>query len=140
MPALLDTSFVVRYLTGDPRHLADGAGAVMRDAPDLAITDVAIAEVAYVLDSAYGLARHEIVDSLIEFLWQENVDTFRLDKGVVILGLLMCRDSGRVSIADALIWAAARSGGDLTVYSFDRRFPADGIKVLVARDDIGTYS
>jgi hypothetical protein len=44
----------------------------------------------------------------------------------------MCRDSGRVSIPDALIWAAARSAGNTPVYTLDRRFPADGIEVLHA--------
>ncbi|MEZ4553466.1 MAG: PIN domain-containing protein [Dehalococcoidia bacterium] len=130
MPALLDTS-LVRYLTDDPPHLAEAARAVIREVADLAITGVAIAEVAYVLDSVYRLPRAEIVDSLVEFLVQDNIDTFRLDRAAVIEGLLKCRESRRVVIADALIWAAARTGGSLTVYTFDGRFPTEGIDVLL---------
>ncbi|MEX2430622.1 MAG: hypothetical protein WD645_01730 [Dehalococcoidia bacterium] len=35
-----------------------------------------------------------------------------------------------MSIADALIWAAARASGANAVYSFDERFPNAGIAVL----------
>ncbi|MGE0134001.1 MAG: hypothetical protein AB7L91_05340 [Dehalococcoidia bacterium] len=61
---------------------------------------------------------------------RDNIDTFRLDRAAVIEGLLECRDSRRVAIGDALIWAAARTGGSLIVYTLDRRFPTEGIDVL----------
>ena len=41
----------------------------------------------------------------------------------------MCRPSGRVSIADAMIWAAARTDRASAIYTFDRRFPGDGIEI-----------
>jgi predicted nucleic acid-binding protein len=56
-------------------------------------------------------------------------DEGRLDKGAVIQGLLLCRSSKRVSFADAMVWAAARSAGAEAVYSFDERFPAGGIAI-----------
>lgn len=130
MPALLDTSLLVRYLTDDPPHLADIAADVVEGLPDLEVTGVALAETAHVLASFYRLPRDEIVDTLVELLGRDNVDVFEFDKGLVIQALLLCRDCGRVSIPDALIWAAARSAGGLAVYSLDRRFPADGIEVL----------
>ena len=61
---------------------------------------------------------------------------FRLDKDLVLQALLFCRLSGRVSFADALVWAAARSQAGAAVYSFDARFPDEGITVLrEARSD-----
>jgi len=130
VPALLDTSLVVRYLTDDPPHLAEIAEAIITEQPDLEITDVALAEVSHVLASTYGLPRAEVIDSLVELLGRDNITTFRLDKAIVIEALHMCRSSGRVSVPDALIWAAARSAGGLTVFSLDRRFPSQGIEVL----------
>lgn len=44
--------------------------------------------------------------------------------------LLLCRPSGQVSFADALVWAAARSQANAAVYSLDERFPDEGITVL----------
>ena len=62
-------------------------------------------------------------------LQRDNVDMLHLPKELAIGALAKCRPSGRVSIPDALIWAAARTE-NLSVYTFDRRFPAEGITVL----------
>ena len=93
------------------------------------ISGVALAETAFVLRSVYRVAREDIVDRMMEFVRKENIDTYALDKRYVLQGLFMCRPSGRISISDALIWAAARSGGGDSIYSFDARFPTDGIEV-----------
>lgn len=129
MPALLDTSVVVRYLTGDPPSLAARAARIIDEGRALAVTDVVIAEAAYVLETVYGVPREAIVEALVSFLQKRNVATLRLDKGAVIQSLLLCRPSRRVSFADAVIWAAARSARAETVYSFDDRFPAEGVEV-----------
>lgn len=129
MSALLDTSVVVRYLTGDPPDLASYSARVIDGEPDLLITDVVIAETAYVLSSVYGISRAAVVDRLIRFLRRENVDTFRLPKETVILALLLCRPSGRVSFADALTWAVARVA-DTPIHSLDARFPGEGVTLL----------
>ena len=129
MTRFLDTSFVVRYLTGIPPEQAAVAGMVIDQSDRLTISGVAIAETAFVLTSVYRVARDDIVDRLMEFVQMENIETYGLDKGYVLQGLLMCRPSGRVSISDAVIWAAARSSGRNVVYSFDQRFPSDGIEV-----------
>ena len=130
MSALLDSSMVVRYLTGDPPHLADASARVIDGDDPLLITDVVLVEAAYVLRSEYDVPREAIVDHLIALLRKANIDVFRLDTHLVIEALRLCRPSGRVSFGDALIWAAARSEPDPIVYSFDRRFPDEGITVL----------
>ena len=53
-----------------------------------------------------------MVDGLIALLRKANIDTFRLDKDLVLEALLLCRPLGRVSFADALVWAVARSEAD----------------------------
>jgi len=130
MAALLDTSVVVRYLTGDPPRLAARAARIIDERRELAVTDVVIAEAAYVLSSVYRVSRDAVVDGLVGFLQKRNVATLRLDKGAVIQALLLCRPSNRVSFADAMIWAAARSSRAEAVYSFDDRFPELGVEVL----------
>ena len=57
--ALLDTSMLVRYLTGDPPDLADASAKVIDAEAELLISDVALVETAYVLASAYGVPRDE---------------------------------------------------------------------------------
>ena len=130
MSGLLDTSMLVRYLTGDPPDLADVSAQVIDGEDPLLITDVVLFEAAYVLRSDYDVPREAIVDHLIALLRKANIETFRLDTHLVIEALLLCRPSGRISIGDALIWAAARSEPDPIIYSLDRRFPDEGVTVL----------
>lgn len=125
----LDTSFLVRYLSGVTPEQAAEAAIVIDQSDPLIISGVALAETAFVLTSVYRGPREQVVDNLMEFLQKGNIETFGLDKGYVLQGLLMCRPSGRVSFSDALIWAAARTSGRNVVYSFDQRFPTDGIQV-----------
>ena len=129
MSGFLDTSIVVRYLTNDVPRLAEQAAGVIEGGEDLWVTGVMLAEVDYVLRSVYQIPREAVIDQLLEIVGKENIDCYGLEKEVVRQGLLMCRPSGRVSAADAIIWAAARSSGRNVVYSFDRRFPSEGIEV-----------
>ena len=129
MTGFLDTNVVVRYLTGEPSGQAEQAAEIIDGTPELYVTGVVLAETAYVLMSAYHVARQVVIDHLIAFLRKENIAVFGLDERLVLHGLLLCRSSGRVSVADTMVWTAARSAGVDIVYSFDRRFPEDGIKV-----------
>ena len=127
MSGFLDTSMVVRYLIRDVPEMADRAAAVIDN--ELWITGVVLAGASYVLRLAYLLPREIVIDHIMAFLGKGNIYGYGLDKGTVLRALLMCRPSGRMSVADVLIWAAARSSGSNVVYSFDQRFPSDGIEV-----------
>jgi predicted nucleic acid-binding protein len=129
MSGFLDTSMIVRYFTDNPPELAEKAAAIIDGDENLQVTDVVLVETAYVLTSVYQVPRSTVVDSLIAFLQKENIATFSLDKDRVIQALLLCRPSGRVSLADAMVWASARSSGINTVYSLDKRFPGEGLKI-----------
>ena len=130
MKAFVDTSVLVRYLTGDPPEMLAAAKRVVDETPSLLLTDVVLAETAYVLLSFYEVPKEALVASLVDLLRKKNLDTFCADKTLVIQALLLCRPSRRVSFADALVWAVARSAGDgSTVYSFDERFPGEGVEL-----------
>ncbi len=129
MSVFLDTSVTVRYLVADPPDMAARAAQIIDGEPELQITDVVLAETAYVLTSVYRIARARVIDQLMELVSKDNIRPFGLDKSVVLQALLLCQPSARVSVADALTWAAARCAGNATVFTFDRRFPSDGIGV-----------
>ena len=130
MSGIVDTSVVVRYLTGIPPEMAERSALIIDQEDELQLTDVVLAEAAFVLTSVYDVPREAVVDNLIALLRKENISVFGLDKDLVCQALLLCRPSGRVSFADALVWAAARSTSDKVVYTFDEQFPADGVRVL----------
>ena len=123
----LDTSVVVRYLTGSPPETAAEAVRIIHQVDDLQITDIVLTETAYVLRSHYQVSRETMVDRLIDLVQRDNIATYAMDKNRVLEGLRMCRPSGRVSIADAMIWAAAQTDGASVIYTFDERFPSDGM-------------
>ncbi len=120
---------VIRYMVRDVPEMAERAAAVIDSGEELWITGVVLAEASYALRSTYLLPREIVIDHIMAFLGKENIYCYGLDKGTVLRALLMCRPSGRISVADALIWAAARSSGRNVVYSFDDRFPTNGIEV-----------
>ncbi len=133
MSAFVDTSILVRYLTGDPPGVLEAARHIVEATPELRITPVVLAETAYVLTSVYGVSRQMVVDHLIDLLSRENIIMHGLAKDLAMQALLLCRPSKRVSFADALLWAAARGssrrGEEPTVYTFDERFPASGVRL-----------
>jgi predicted nucleic acid-binding protein len=123
----LDTSVVVRYLTEDPPDLAARAATAIDTTVAHTVSTVAIAETAHVLRTGYGLTREEVIDLLLQFVQKTNISVHGLDKTTALAALLLCRPSNRISIPDALIWAEAKQGAPSEVYSFDRRFPSEGI-------------
>ena len=129
MSVFLNTSVIIRYLTGDHPELSDRATQIIEEVDDLTITEGILGETAFVLTSVYGKSRSEVVDSLIALVERDNISTYALDKSLVLRGLEMCRPSGRVSISDAMIWAAARTDRASAIYTFDRRFPGEGIEI-----------
>lgn len=133
MGGLLDTSMVVRYLTGQPPDLAMLAAQIIDSEEHLLITDVVVAETAHVLTSVYGVPREAVIDTLVLLLQKRNIFPFALRKETLLQALLLCRPSGRISFADALVWAAATETKNKLVYSLDARFPRDGIEVRRSR-------
>jgi hypothetical protein len=63
---------------------------------------------------------------------QENIETHGIGTELAIQALQLCRPSGRVNFADALLWAVARAAAPVRVRTFDEKFPMDGIKVQSA--------
>lgn len=125
----LDTSVAVRYLVNDDPALAERAGRIIDSDITLWLSDSTLVEIAHVLTRVYGVPRAAVVDELIIFIRRPNVRLRSLDPLLTVQALEYCRPSARVSFADALLWAAARTAGSPAIYSFDERFPADGIAI-----------
>jgi predicted nucleic-acid-binding protein len=129
MRRYLDTSVLVRHLTGEPDELASKASALIRGSQPLWITEAALLETAYVLEKEYGYGRDDVVGALIALVREPFIQLQGMEYHALLQALLFCRTSRRVSFGDALIWAAASADGG-EVFSFDQRFPRDQITVL----------
>jgi len=132
-PAFIDTSIVVRYLTNDPPAMAEMAAAVIDSEERLVLSEIVLLESAYVLTSVYGVPRAEVVEALQALVQRSNVVMANLAKARALAALDLCRDSGRHSFADALLWAQALDAHADRIYSFDRKFPARGLRIVDRR-------
>lgn len=128
MPELMDTNVLVRYLTGEPPDQSEAAARVLEGDAAISIAPLVLAETAYVLKSVYGVPREDIVETLRDLVQRANVEVLGLQTAVVLEALDLCRGSGRVSFADALLWAHARVLGG-SVWTFDGNFPKEGVVV-----------
>lgn len=126
---LIDSSVLVRYLTNDPPEMAERAAALIDAGGELVLSELALIESAYVLESFYGVGRDPLTEALAGVVRRRNVRLLGLPKSVVLEALDLCRGSRRVSFTDALLWAQAVQSGIRRVYTFDRRFPNEGIEL-----------
>ncbi len=129
MPGFLDTNVAVRYLAGSPEEAATKATELIHGADSLYITHVILAETAYVLSSFYRIPRSTVVDALVSLISRENIQIWDGTISGAVDALQLCRNSNRVSFADALLWSAARASDAPVVYTFDQSFPVYGITV-----------
>jgi predicted nucleic-acid-binding protein len=129
MNEFIDTNLLLRYLRGGPEDQFHRAQALIDSEVTLIVTEVALLEAAFVLRGQYGLSREQIVDVLLAFVQKENIRVHNLDRNVVIEALQLCRPSNRVNFGDAMIWAALRCAQPARLYSFDERFPGEGIEI-----------
>lgn len=127
----VDTNVLVRYLLQDDPDMGPAAARLVDGPEGLGVSPVALAETAFVLSRVYGygVPRERVVDELVALLRRRDIVVLGVDKALVASALLLCRPSGRVSYADALISADARAHGVETLYTFDERFPSEGLVV-----------
>jgi predicted nucleic acid-binding protein len=119
---LLDTNVIVRFLTGDhsthsPRSRKLFARAAAGDVA-LVLTDLALAETAWVLESFYSLERAAIASALKGVVESTGIEVE--NKGI-LLGALRNFAETDVNFVDAY-HAAIAATKSISIASFDRDF------------------
>ena len=125
----LDTSVVVRYLVGTPRDHAHRAAAIIDGPSELGIPLVVLVETAHVLRTQYGVARLDVINTLIDLVTRENVDVLGLPKTEVLQALVHARSLPGSPIPDAFVAATARWAGAIPLYTFDEDLHRHGVTV-----------
>ena len=108
--------------------MAEAAARIIDSDRPLVLSEVILAETAYVLSAVYDIRREAVVDALSGLIQRSNLRMLYLSKPMALEALRLCRGSNRVSFADALLWAEARHSGIRRVPTFDDRFPTDGLE------------
>ena len=117
MTAFVDTNILIRHLTGDPPDQAARATRYLEHADDLLLTDLIFAEVAYVLESFYGVPRGQVADTLRALLGFPQVRVLDAD---LLQRAVEVYEFHRLDLADAYLIANAERSGVGVVASFDR--------------------
>ena len=131
--AVIDTNLLVRYLTEDDPSKASEVRRLLLKAAEgairLVVPSVVIAELVWVLQSYYKLAREEIVPLLNAILHTRGVEVS--DKSVVSDAIAIY-GGGSIDFIDAWIVAFAKVVEVRTIYTFDRKHfkGIDGIDMM----------
>jgi predicted nucleic acid-binding protein len=115
--AFVDTNVLIRHLTGYPSGQAARASRYLRDADELLLPDLILAEVAYVLESFYDAPRAQVATTLravLAFPAIRVVDIDLLQRAVEVY------EVHRLDFADAYLVASAERTGVGAIASFDR--------------------
>lgn len=126
----LDTSVVVRYLTGLPPQQALRARSFIDGADRLGVSVLVLLETGHVLRSRYDVRRLAVVDALLEFVTLSNLEVLELHKDVVVAALARAREIRSAPFAKSLIMATAHEAGAEAVASFDRDTGRHGLPVV----------
>lgn len=115
--AFVDTNVLVRHLTGDPAAQAARATRYLRQAGELLLADLILAEVAFVLESFYETPRGQVAETLravLAFPAIRVLDVELLQRAIEVY------DVHRLDFAEAYLVASAERTGIGVVASFDR--------------------
>lgn len=117
MSAFLDTNVLIRHLTGDSPGQARRATAFLKQADDLLLPDVIVAEVVYVLESFYEVERRRVAELARAIIGFPAVIV--LDEPM-LLRALEVYEVERLDFAEAYLVASAEASGVEAIASFDR--------------------
>lgn len=117
MMAFLDTNVPVRHLTGDPPEMASRATAYLREASELLLTDLVVAEIVYVLESFYEVPREQVATSVRSLIALRSVATV---DPALLLRAVEVYETDRLDFAEAYLVACAETTGVRRIASFDR--------------------
>jgi predicted nucleic acid-binding protein len=119
----VDTNIFLRFLVNDLPEQADACETLFRKAVDgqeaLCTSDMVIAEIVWVLESYYELARSEIRSKVEKIL---NTPNLSCDNELAIINALVLYDEKRIDFIDAYNASIMRMKGLREIYSYDKHY------------------
>ena len=112
----LDTNVVLRYLLKDHAEFFPRAVELIED-NDVYIKNEVLAEIVYVLNKTYSVAKQDLSPVLIDFL---NMDNVYLDSKQIACIAIKIFSERNIDFVDALLCAFQKQE-NVTVVTFDKR-------------------
>ena len=126
----VDTSVVIRYLTGDDPARTAAAMAIIETRAARAVSIISILEASHVLRTAYAYERRSIASALIDLISRRNVVVPEVAKDHVLHWLNSWGNGTVGSAGDALIAASMSAHDAEAIATFDAGFPPGSWTVL----------
>lgn len=118
----VDTNIIIRFLVRDDEKQSQlvykKLKEVEKTCSQLFIPLVVVLEAIWVLESAYGLSRDDILDS---FEIMRQMPIFVFDKGSVVDHIISEGRRTKLDLSDLLIAFSAQSSDCNTVLTFDKK-------------------
>ena len=121
----VDTNVLVRAFTGDDPVQSPAARGFIRDSGPVWVSQVALVETIWVLDSVYCCGKPQLVEALTRII--DNKDLALEDPQVIRAALMLYQSTAKVGFSDCVVLERARSSGHLPLATFDKALgKADG--------------
>jgi len=118
----VDTNILIRFLTGDDAIQAKKVYAIFKQAEterkELFVPLPVVLEMIWVLESAYEIARADIIQTLNDLL---SMPVLKFDQPAVVQQLVLCAQKNTVDLSDMLIAQSAKMNGCRTIITFDKK-------------------
>ncbi len=128
----LDTNVLLRYIVRDDAAQAKAAGRLIEERCSKEqpghVSQVVLAELAWVLGRGYGYAKAEVVKVLGAILTSAEL---KVQEAALAWAALRAFQTGQADFADYLIGAENASCGCETTCTFDRRAAKSGWHTLL---------
>ncbi|NTU42246.1 MAG: type II toxin-antitoxin system VapC family toxin [Nitrospirales bacterium] len=119
---LVDTNLFIRYLTNDDQERADRVDRLLQDAASgevrLVTAEMVIAEIVWVLESAYGLKSSGIAPLIRAILATPGLDVIN---AALVERALFHYETVNIDFIDGYIAAVMEKRGLTRLYSFDKK-------------------
>ena len=115
MSTFVDSNVLVRHLTGDPPEQARQASRFLRDAENLVVVDLVVAEVVYLLESVYQVGRARVAELVRAIL---GFSAVAVPEEALLLRTLEIYEEYGIHFAESYLTACAELSGVGVVASF----------------------
>ena len=116
---LVDTNLLIRFLTADDPQKALRVKQLLSSHNKFFIPDLVFAEIVWVLQTFYGVARSEIHSKLKSLL---NFDAIICNKKLLLAALENYQAYSFLSFVDAYLISLAQLRKSHIIYSYDQSF------------------
>ena len=118
----IDTNILVRFLVGDDEKQAKKVYVMFKKAEtekkELFVPVLVVLELIWVLESAYGISRSEILDSIDSLLL---MPIFKFENLTTVQNFILSASKNKFDLSDLLIAHSANTHNCETVLTFDKR-------------------